>query len=117
MGDLTPVFALAVIFIGIIAIAKIISDNKLRHKLIDKGLLNEKAQYLYPEKKAGSGGRTNLKWGMILVAIGLAFSLPRLFIRDQEELTLAALFLFVGVALLLYYALSPKTEETPRKKP
>jgi hypothetical protein len=115
MGDLTPGIVLGILFLGITAIVKILSDNKLRHKLIDKGLLNEKAQFLFPEKKACCG-TANLKWGMILVAIGLAFLLPHVFANGSEELILAGLFLFVGIALLIFYMLGSKKDEAQRKK-
>lgn len=115
MGDITPAIVMAIIFAGIIGVVKIVSDNKLRHKLIDKGLLNEKAQFLFPDKKACCGP-AYLKWGMILIAIGLAFLLPRVFRYGSDEMVFAGLFLFVGIALLIFYMLGPKMDEIQRKK-
>jgi len=54
-------------------IIKIMLDARTRNKLIDKGLVDEKVKYLFsryhgPEQRKLS----NLKWGMVLVGIGLA---------------------------------------------
>ncbi|HEX9934744.1 MAG TPA: DUF6249 domain-containing protein [bacterium] len=118
MANMTPVFVLAVIFLGLIGIMKVMSDNRLRHKLIDKGLLDENVKYLY-KRENGASAYSNFKWGLICVAVGLAFSiswiLPHRWSMSHEGVTVALLFLFVGLALLIYHARISKLE--PKSDP
>ena len=111
MNDLMPVLVLGVIFWGIAAIVKQVSDNKIRHKLIDKGMVDKNLQNLF-QKPEEYGIPSSLKWGTVLVAIGLAFFVGQLVPeRSEEEITVACLFLFSGAALVLYYSLASKMEK------
>lgn len=102
--ELTPVFVLAVIFGGIALIVKIVSDNRLRNKIVDKGLLDEKVKYLYM-RSAGPAPLTSLKWGIILTSLGIALFLVRMFpiFFRNEETMLGILFVAAGVALFVHY--------------
>jgi len=113
MRELIPVLVLGIIFWGILAIVRHVSDNKLRHKLIDKGLTEKNLQNLFQKQETPSNKPFSaLKWGMVLVAVGLAF-LVGYFVpeSEHEEITIACLFLFSGVALMVYYSLASKMEK------
>jgi hypothetical protein len=47
---------------------------------------------------------SNVKWGMVLIGIGLALLLGQLFPYDiTEAMTIGFMFLFAGLAFLIYY--------------
>ena len=67
--------------------------------------LDEKAKYLYlrAERRAVDP-LSSVKWGMVLVGIGLALLVGNLFPYDiNEGMTFGLMFLFAGIAFLIYY--------------
>lgn len=101
-GTLIPI----TLFIVIGLIIKILSDNSVRKKLIQKGKIDENVKYLFTdtfERHVPS----SLKWGIVLIGVGLAFFIgqfvPR---RMSDEITLGAMFILAGVGLLIYYFLA-----------
>ncbi len=108
MGDLTPVFVLLVIFGGIIGIVRVVSESRLRNKLIEKGMVDEKARYIWG---AGNGHShlANLKWGMVLVAIGAAALISQFLPYDMNDGgTVGLMLIFGGLAFLIYYPIAAK---------
>ena len=101
-GEMVPIIIVPVIFFSFVAIVKIISDNSLRRKIIDKGVVDENIKYL---SNVGYGGRplNSIKWGMALVGIGLAFMVPAIFGRIEDETMVGLMFIFAGLAFLIYY--------------
>ena len=85
-------------------IIKIIADAITRNKLINKGLVDENVKYLF-NRYGKQNNVSNIKWGMILVGIGVA-----IFIREMTGITdesmLGLMFLFAGAAFLIYYPIS-----------
>ncbi|KPK99363.1 MAG: hypothetical protein AMJ91_08110 [candidate division Zixibacteria bacterium SM23_73_3] len=110
-----------IVFFGVVAyIVKIILENATRRKLIDKGMVDENVKYLYadvPETRILSA----LKWGMVAIAIGLAVFVGQMVPSVlREEVTIGCMFIFGGLALVIYYAISKKMldkakEENSRK--
>lgn len=102
---------MAVAFGSIAIMLKIITDMVTRHKLIDKGLVDEKVKFLY---NGGSRSRAlnNLKWGMVLIGIGVA-ALAGSLAPDyfDEAGVLGLMFIFGGVGFLAYYILLAKHEK------
>ncbi len=111
MQDALIVF---IIFFSFVSIIKILSENRTRRMLINKGELNKE---LLPLLTSGmvSNPMQSMMWGLVLVGIGLALLLGRLLPEDiSSEITLALMFLFAGVGFLIYYHLSKKqTEKNP----
>jgi len=104
-GEIIPI----TFFIVVAVIVKIVSDNGIKRKLIAGGLVNENVQYLYSDRlNAAVPG--SLKWGMVLVAVGLAL----LIAPDMTEFTLALMLIFGGAALIAYYIIG--TTLLARKK-
>lgn len=102
---------LFIIFGSITAIVKIISDNRIRRLLIEKGDINENVKFLYADKFAYAVP-TSLKWGMVLVALGLAFLVAQFFnFRHDDAVLFALLFIFGGAALVAYYFIGKKMLE------
>lgn len=115
MADIIPAIIVAIIFICVVYWIKIISDNRVRLKLIEKGLVDEKAKYLYPSKTEFQGP-ASLKWGIVLIAVGLACL--SIVVFQKEEVFLASIFLFPGIGLVVYYLVAralAREEETGKK--
>ncbi|UCE23548.1 MAG: hypothetical protein JSU74_09620 [Candidatus Zixiibacteriota bacterium] len=93
----------AVVFVGLTAIFKVFADAVIRGKLINKGLVDENVKYLF-KKNTDLQPVTNVKWGLVLVGLGLALLIKQFYpyyMRDESVLGL--MFLFAGIAFLIYY--------------
>ena len=106
-SNLAPVFGMAVFFGAIVLLVKIISDNRLRQKLVEKGIVDENVKYLYAKRESSSGG--SLKWGIFLVAIGAALMIirmaPHVF---YDESAFGLLMISGGVALFAHYFIAKR---------
>jgi uncharacterized membrane protein len=94
------------VFGGIAVIIKIIADTLTRHRLIAKGMVDEKVKHLFI-KDAQLHRLSSLKWGMVLVGIGVALVISQLaedYITDESVFGL--MFIFAGVAFLIYYGIA-----------
>ncbi len=104
-------------FVCVVFIVKIVSDNKTRRMMIEKGKTDENTKIMFNEyqKKQASSA---LKWGMVLVGLGLAVLLARLAPSyHRDEIIIALMFLLAGLGLLLFYHLTRrKPETTPEEK-
>ena len=109
MGEqLMSVLIVGIIFFSIVAFAKILSEDKIRHKLIDKGMLDENVKFLYANQMEYHVPSA-LKWGMVLIGVGLAFLIGQLMPSDiSGEVTVGSMFVLAGVGLLVYYAIARK---------
>ena len=105
---LMSVMIVSIVFFSIIAFVKIISDNKIRSKLIDKEMVNEKAKFLYPSRLEYHVPAA-LKWGMVLIGVGLAFLIGQVVSSDiSEEITIGSMFLLAGLGLVVYYFIAKR---------
>ena len=102
---LVGVMIVFVIFGAAAFVIKVISDNRIRRRIIESGQVDEKVKYLYFKNgKKMFDPLSNVKWGMVLVGIGLALLLGQLFPYDiTETMTIGFMFLFAGIAFLIYY--------------
>jgi len=87
---------------------KIFFDYRIKKQLIEKDKVDENVKFLNqsgPETKM----LTNLKWGMVLVGIGLAMLISWWFPRQiGDEGTIGLMFLFAGVGFLISAGLASK---------
>jgi len=116
---LTGVLIVFVIFSSVAFVIKVISDNRIRRRIIESGQVDEKVKYLYFKSgKRALEPLSSVKWGMVLVAIGLALLLGQMFPYDiTEMMTIGFMFLFAGFAFLIYYFIQKgKTEDVPEKE-
>ena len=93
----------AAVFSGIALVFKIIADAITRNKLINKGMVDENIKYLFT-KNVDLHPVSNIKWGLVLVGLGLAILIKQFapfYLRDDSVLGL--MFLFAGIAFLVYY--------------
>jgi len=110
MEDFYPIVGMAVFF-GVFAyIVKIVSDNRIRRRLIESGQIDEKIKYLYfQQPKPFSDPFNSVRWGLVLIALGLAVIIGQQFpVGEKEQMTLSAMFLLAGLAFLIYYFLAKR---------
>ncbi len=101
-----------VFFITFAAIIKILSDNRVRKMLIEKGRIDENLKYLY-QNHAGENPLSSVKWGLVLIGLGLAFLLRLLFPEHMsDEALVGMMFLFSGIGFLSYYAIAKKQQQS-----
>lgn len=104
-----------VMFITIGYVIKVLSDNVTKRKLIEKGVVDENIKYLYDQP--GSRITATLKWGMVMIGIGLAIIIAYLFGYDiEDEITFALLFIFAGLGLLFFYIIANKKSDTTKNE-
>ena len=106
-------FEMLVVFSAIVLVIKTIADYKLKNNLIKQGLVDEKVKHLFAKTEATTS-LTSVKWGLVLIGIGVA-----LFARELIDITdegmFGIMFLFAGVAFLVYHFLV-KTEDSKNKE-
>ncbi|MDX9856754.1 MAG: hypothetical protein RBT76_03085 [candidate division Zixibacteria bacterium] len=95
-----------IIFFAFSYIIKILADARTRNRLIEKGLVDKNVQHLFTPNRELQA-LSSLKWGMVLVGIGLAALLSQLFPYDvTAEVAVGLTFVFAGLAFLIYYPLA-----------
>lgn len=106
-GELVPIIIVPAIFFSVVAMIKIISDNMVRRKLIEKGLVNADVKYLFATSANGAPG--SLKWGLVLIAVGGAILIGQLAPYSiSEEVTISAMLIMAGLALIVYYFIASR---------
>ena len=104
----TEVFVVGIIFFSVVAIVKIVSENRTRQRLIDKGLADESVRQIYGATTKMQS-MSSLKWGMVLVGIGVALLVGQLFPHYvSSEITFGLMFLFAGIGFLIYYPMAKR---------
>ncbi|MEW5795727.1 MAG: DUF6249 domain-containing protein [Candidatus Zixiibacteriota bacterium] len=110
-----------IIFASIVAIVKIVTDAVTRRRIIEKAAAEPQASrvlFAHPELV----NLSSLKWGMVLVGIGLAWLFSRWMpYYWHEETVFGLMFLLAGVGMLAYYPIAQKKikkiEERERRLP
>jgi len=104
-GELVPIIVVPAFFWMIAYMTRVISDNLMRKHLVKNQISAELVDKIFLQNRAADID-ANLKWGMIGVAIGLAFAVVSLTsLRADEPMTYAAMFIFAGAGLLGFYAI------------
>jgi len=98
----------AIVFFSFVYIIKAFFDYRLRRLLIEKGMVDENIKYLY-SKQSSPQPLASLKWGMVLIGLGLALLLYALFPDEiSEQTTFGFMFLFAGIGFMIYYFIANK---------
>jgi hypothetical protein len=96
-------------------IVKLISDNRLRRKVLNSPASEEMAEALLKQQRTGPQTRSALKWGLIFVALGVGVLFVNvLAIGFESPLAYALLLLATGAALLGYYTIERENEPAPQ---
>ena len=97
-----------IVFASIVAVVKIIADASTRRRLMDKAASDieaSKALRLHPEMV----NLSSLKWGMVLVGIGLAWLVSRWMpYYWHDETVVGMMFLLAGIGMLIYYPIAQR---------
>lgn len=96
-------------FLGIALIVKIVTDNRTRQKLIDKGMVDDKVKYLF--RRGLDNPLSSLKWGMVMLGIGVALAVAELFPYISESTVMGLMFLFAGIAFVVYFFIARKQSD------
>ncbi|MGB8657670.1 MAG: DUF6249 domain-containing protein [Candidatus Zixiibacteriota bacterium] len=103
MWDMLP---LIVMLIMVPVVIKLLSENKTRRQLIEKGLVDEKIKYLFSDKPKDYLG-SSLKWGMVSIAVGLAIFVGQMVPHYvEQEVIIGCMLTFGGLALVVYYLIA-----------
>lgn len=100
---LAPASILGIMFYGIYSIVKISQENRLRKMLIQKGADAESIQLIFKDQATSKDPYPNVRFGLILVAIGGAVGLGEIF--QNPQITAALILGFSGLAFLAYFLL------------
>jgi hypothetical protein len=113
--NMVPVLVLGVIGYFVLELVKVVAENRLRHKLVEKGLVDEKARLLL-ESLPSAQSEGALKWGIVLIGVGLAFLFAFGIQRwvpaaIHEEITAGAVFFMAGLGMIVYYFIASAREK------
>jgi hypothetical protein len=107
-GGFWEIVPIIIIFPTIAYVVKLFLDNSTRKKLIEKGMVDENVKFLYVDQPT-SQVLSALKWGMVAIGLGLAIFIGQLVNSSiQEEVTIGCMFMFGGLALVIYYPIASK---------
>jgi hypothetical protein len=115
MEDMAPVLVLAVIGYFVLELVKAVSENRIRTKLIEKGMVDDKIKLLFGPRLLNDSTQS-LKWGLVMIAVGLAFMFAFVIhswvpVGIRGEITAGAVFTMAGLAMIVYYAITRSQEK------
>jgi hypothetical protein len=104
------------VFVVIAYIVKVISDNRVRSRLIEKGALDENVKHLYWGKRSSSH-QTSLKWGLVCIGVGLGLFIGQLFPhRVNDEMSIGFMFALAGVGLMIFYFIAKRSTSVNKEE-
>ena len=90
--------------------------SEIKTALIEEGMLDENVKYLYTGRQVP--GASSIKWGLVLISVGLAYFVAFLF-PDNEirwQIAFGLMILCGGIALIAFYFIAKKMEENNRQE-
>jgi hypothetical protein len=104
--------SIVVLFIGV---AKVISDGRTRRRLIEAGATADVVRAVTPAVRDDLGVYSALKWGIVILAGGFALVVIQFMpYRDNDPIVPGILMVFVGGALLIYWAFMRRHQPRPQ---
>jgi hypothetical protein len=89
-------------------------EYKTRKVLIEKGMINENVKFL---AKIQNGFMSSLKWGLVLLGIGLGALIYRVIPTDRyseyhhEEVMFGLMILLAGAGLVIHYLIAARASK------
>jgi hypothetical protein len=104
---LVPLGLFAMIAFIIVGLTKVVSDGRIRRRLIDTGAAPELARAIVGTREHDLQLYGALKWGLVTGAIGLALIVIQFLpYRPEDPIMLGVVLLFAAGGLLGYYAMA-----------
>jgi hypothetical protein len=104
---LVPLGLFAMIAFIIVGMTKIISDGRIRRRLIETGATPELAKAIMGTPRNDPELYGALKWGLVTGAIGLALVVIQFLpYRPEDPIMLGVILLFAATGLLGYYVVT-----------
>ena len=102
----SPGVVLVGFFVFVLGMTKVLSDNWTRRKLIEARVSDDVIRTLF-RKESDPEIFAALKWGMVLVALGLGLiAAQQLHTSFNEPMAWGVVLVFGGMGLLAYYAVA-----------
>lgn len=106
----------AIVFLSILTFVKMILDYATRRKLIEKGLVDEKVKYLF-SNMGQNNFLSNIKWGIVLLSIGIAFFYRQFAdYRVEGETVFGLMFILMGAGFFIYYFIAKSQHERKQQE-
>lgn len=94
-------------FAGMVAVTRIVSDNRTRRKLVEAHASEQVIHALYMRRTRDPDVFASLKWGLVSVGIGLALLVIQMLPYEFDEpIAYGLMFSFAGAGLLAFYAIA-----------
>jgi hypothetical protein len=104
---LVPLGLFAMIAFIIVGLTKIVSDGRMRRRLIETGATPELAKAIVGTPRDDPELYGALKWGLLTGAIGLALIVIQFLpYRPEDPIMLGVILLFAAGGLLGYYVIA-----------
>jgi hypothetical protein len=111
---LVPLGLFAMIAFIIVGVTKIVSDGRLRRRLVETGASPELAKTIVGTPRYDAELYGALKWGILTGAIGLALIVIQFLpYRPEDPITLGVILLFAAGGLLGYYVIARRLVSGP----
>jgi uncharacterized membrane protein len=111
---LVPLGLFAMIAFIIVGVTKIVSDGRIRRRLIETGATPELAKAIMGTPRNDPELYGALKWGILTGAIGLALIVIQFLpYRPDEPIMLGVIFVFAAAGLLGYYVIARRLATRP----
>lgn len=115
---LVPLGLFAMIAFIIVGLTKVISDGRIRRRLIETGATSELAKAIAGTAQSDPDLYSALKWGLLTGAIGLSLIVIQFLpYRPEDPIMLGVILLFAAGGLLGYYVIARRLASragTPR---
>lgn len=99
-------------------IAKLIADTRIRRKAIEAHMATEDIEELLNQKSGATSTTSALKWGLIVLALGVGLLMVEVLrIGFESPVAYALLLLATGFALIGYYLLEREDHPQPGEGP
>ena len=99
-----PIAVTYIFFWGIIAILRVVKESNIKARMVELGHLEPEKQMILERKNAASSTYANLKFGILLVSLGIGFMLVRdLDIEFDSTTIIGIIAILAGVGFLVYF--------------
>jgi hypothetical protein len=116
--ELVPITLFIAFFGSIAYIAKVIGDTRIRRKVLEARVSADVADAILSHDWKEPSVQSALKWGLVIVALGVGILLVDLFsIGFESPMAYAILLLATGTALLGYYLIERGADDLDPRAP